>query len=66
MLRHCAKCEMTTAHLPDGRCQRCAFRAATIAKFRKARPMSEATKARLKALNDWRRGKRATDPRLEG
>ena len=60
MLRHCARCEMTTAHDADG-CARCRF----VKANKKAKTMSAETKARLRALGEWRKGKRATDPRLE-
>lgn len=61
MLRHCAKCEMTTAHDADG-CARCRFRKATR---KTTRPMTDETKQRLRAIKEWREGKRATDPRTE-
>ena len=61
MLKHCGRCKRTTAFV-DGKCQRCKF----LVEHGVRKRMSEETKARLKAVNDWRRGKRATDPRLEG
>jgi hypothetical protein len=62
-MRHCAKCERTTAHL-DGVCQRCVV----LKKYPKRgnrKPMDAATKEHLKQMRLWRAGKRATDPRLE-
>lgn len=61
MLRHCARCHMTTAHVDDA-CQRCKVREALAPK----KKMDAETKRKLRDLNDWRRGKRATDPRQEG
>jgi hypothetical protein len=61
MLKHCGRCKRTTAFV-DGQCQRCKFRA----EHGLVKRMPEATKIKLRDLNDYRRGKRATDPRLEG
>jgi len=59
-LKHCEKCRMSTAHV-DGACQRCVFQKTKG----KKKPMSAEAKSKLKALREWRAGKRDTDPRLE-
>lgn len=60
MLKHCGRCRMTTAFV-DGACQRCRFQVAHGLR----KPMPGEVKEKLHALNDWRRGKRTTDPRVE-
>lgn len=52
---------MTTAHV-NGKCRRCLFRMAHGLR----QPMPEDVKAKLRALEDFRKGRRATDPRVEG
>jgi hypothetical protein len=54
VLKFCAKCGMTTAHL-DG-CQRCAFIKAHPK--RPAKPMTDEVKARLAEANERRKKER--------
>ena len=60
MLKHCGRCKMTTSWTDD-KCNRCKFHI----EHGLRQPMPDEVKAHLHALTDYRKGKRATDPRQE-